>query len=246
MKSISTVYSYPRRRTVRTILKSLIHLLFATTADFEIVGKENLPSRGPLLMVGNHFSFLDPLAMIRIAPWGVEFLGGTQTPNAPRWTEWLRNMWGFIPVFRGSVSRETFSASERIISQNGVLAIFPEGGNWANVLRPARPGVAFLAVRTGAPIIPVGFDGLETFLPHLRKGKRSRITTRIGKQIGPFNLDIRGRENRGKLDELGHEIMKSISELIPPDKRGYYSNDPAIREKAKGTEIYPWDDIQEG
>ncbi len=231
---------------MRSVLKGLIHFLFATTADFEIIGKENLPSEGPLLMVANHFSFLDPLAMIRIAPWRIEFLGGTQTPNAPTWTEWLRNLWGFIPVYRGTVSRETFIASENILSQKGVLAIFPEGGNWANVLRPARPGVAFLAVRTGVPIIPVGLDGLETFFARLKKGKRARITARIGKQIGPFNLDIRGRENRGKLDDLGHDIMNSISMLIPPEKRGYYSDDPVIRAAAKGTEIYPWDESQEG
>jgi 1-acyl-sn-glycerol-3-phosphate acyltransferase len=154
-------------------------------------------------------------------------------------------LWGFIPVFRGTVSRDTFTTSESILSQKGILAIFPEGGNWANVLRPARPGVAFLAVRTGAPIIPVGFDGLEGFLPRLKQGKRSTITVRIGKSIGPFKLDVRGRENRAKLDDLGHEIMSSISELIPHEKRGFYSADPLIREAARGTEIYPWDDIQE-
>ncbi len=238
-------YSFPRRRVIRSILKSLINGLFSSTTDFEVIGKENLPKEGPLLLVGNHFSFLDPLAMIKISPWKLEFLGGTRTPNAPASTEWLRSLWGFIPVFRGSVSRDTFSVSEKLLKQRGVLGIFPEGGNWANVLRPARPGVAFLAVRTGAPIIPVGLDGLETYFSRLKSGKRPKITAKIGKRIGPFTFDIKGRENRGKLDELGHEIMREISTLIPPEKRGYYSDDPLIREAARGTEIYPWDEIQE-
>jgi hypothetical protein len=48
------------------------------------------------------------------------------------------------------------------------------------------------------------------------------------------------------LDEIGHEIMRHIAEMLPPEKRGHYSNDPVIRAAAKGTEIYPWADKIEG
>jgi len=47
------------------------------------------------------------------------------------------------------------------------------------------------------------------------------------------------------LDEIGHDIMVHISKLLPPEKHGYYSNDPKIREAAKGTEVYPWETVQE-
>jgi hypothetical protein len=63
----------------------------------------------------------------------------------------------------------------------------------------------------------------------------------IGKVFGPFSTSGRGKERREQLDEIGHTIMRKIADLIPPEKRGYYSDDPAIREAAKGTEIYPWD-----
>ncbi len=238
-------YPFPRRRVLRSVLRKLINFVFTITGDFEVIGKENLPDKGPLLVVGNHFSFLDPLAVISISPWKLDFLGGTRTPNAPATAEWLRHVWGIVPVFRGSVSRETFIASESILSQNGVLGIFPEGGNWANVLRPARPGVAFLAARTGAPILPIGLEGFDTYFPRLRKGKRPKVTVRIGKPFGPYILDVRGRDDRQKLDDVGHEIMQKIAELIPPEKRGFYSDDPIIRAAAKGTEIYPWANMQE-
>jgi len=49
-----------------------------------------------------------------------------------------------------------------------------------------------------------------------------------------------GRAHRTQLDEIGHEIMRHIAELIPPEMRGYYSDDPAIWEAARGAELYPW------
>jgi hypothetical protein len=48
------------------------------------------------------------------------------------------------------------------------------------------------------------------------------------------------------LEEIGHEIMRRVAELIPPERRGHYSGDPAIRAAAQGTEVYPWADAPEG
>jgi 1-acyl-sn-glycerol-3-phosphate acyltransferase len=245
MKIDKNKYPCPRKKVIRSILRTLINIVFAILGDFEIIGEENLPQHGPLLVVGNHFSFLDPLAMIKITSWKLEFLGGTRTPNAPGTVEWLRHLWGIIPVFRGSVSRDTFVISETVLAQNGMLGIFPEGGSWANVLRPARPGVAFLAAKTGAQILPVGFHGFDSFFAQIRKFKRPKVTATIGKSFGPYKLDLKNRRDREKLDEIAHDIMLHIARLLPPEKRGYYSDDPAIRDAAKGTEIYPWENMQE-
>jgi len=245
MKTDPEKYPYPRRKVIRTILRTLIKLAFFLLGDFEIIGKENLPKKGPFLVVGNHFGFMDPLAMIKILSWKIEFLGGTRTPNAPGTVEWLRHLWGIIPVFRGSVSRDTFVISETILAQDGLLVIFPEGGSWAKVLRPARPGVAFLAAKTGAEILPIGLDGLDSFFEKLKKFKRPKVTARIGKPFGPYKIDVKSRSDREKLDDIGHDIMKQIASLLPPEKRGFYSDDPEIREAAKGSEIYPWESMPE-
>lgn len=245
MKKDEKTFQYPRRRILRTILRSLIKLAFFVLGDFKIIGKENLPKEGPILVVGNHFGFMDPLAMIKLLSWKIEFLGGTRTPNAPGTVEWLRHLWGIIPVFRGSVSRDTFVISESILAQKGILVIFPEGGSWANVLRPARPGVAFLAAKTGVPILPIGLDGFDSFFEKIRKFQRPKVTARIGEPFGPFQIDVKNRADREKLDDLAHDIMKQIAKLIPEEKRGYYSDDPEIREAARGTEVYPWENVQE-
>ena len=242
----SVEFPYPRRRIVRGVLHRMIRVAFAALTDLRIEGHEGFPQDEPLLLVGNHFSFIDPVAMIRASPRQVEFVGGFQNPGAPAWTRIFAESWGRYHLFRGTGAREGLRAAEAVLAQGGALGVFPEGGSWATVLRPARPGTAFLAARTGARLLPMGFDGLVDVFPSLRRGKRARSTVRIGQPFGPFHVSGRGRERRRQLDEIGHEIMRRIADLIPPSRRGHYSDDPAIREAAKGTEIYPWANAAEG
>lgn len=245
MKEAHRKYPYPRRRLARGVSRRLARLALAALTHLRIEGQQNLPDGGPLIVVANHFSFIDPVAMIRAVPWPIEFVGGFQMPNAPPAVRWLPKVWGYYPVHRGSFSTDALRAAEAVLEQNGVLGIFPEAGNWATVLRPARPGAAFLTVRTGAPILPLGFANLNDVFPSLRRGQRARVTIRIGQPFGPFHAQGRGRDRRPKLEAIGNEIMERIAQLIPREKRGHYSEDPAIRAAAEGTEIYPWDENPE-
>ena len=245
MKKQGPQIRYPRRCFIRGLLRGISHVLFGLLTDLEVVGRENIPAGGPLLVALNHFSFVDPALIVRVTPWPLEVIGGFQTPNSPFWGQWILKLWGYFPVHRGTGSRAALRAVEAVLAQGGVVGVAPEGGSWATVLRPPRPGTAFLAVRSGARILPVGIDGATDIFSSLRKGRRARVTVRIGEQFGPFRASGRGRKRRHRLDEIGHEIMHRIAELIPPERRGYYSGDPAIRAAAKGTEIYPWDETPE-
>ncbi len=231
---------YPRRQLIRALMRGMISLLVATLGDFSVEGIHNIPARGPLLVVANHFHFLDPVMLIRGTRWPLEFVGGAQTPNAPFALRWTTRFWGYIPTYRGTGSRMTLKTSQSILKQNGVLAIFPEGGSWAQVLRPARPGTAFLATQMNTRILPIGIDGVIDFFSKLRAGRRPKVCLRVGKEFGPFVNAEPGRPSREELDLIGNTIMQHIAVLIPPERRGYYSTDPAVREAAKGTEVYPW------
>lgn len=234
------------RRPLRHMLKKMSITAFDLLSHLEINGEENLPKNGPILVVGNHFSFTDPAAVVRIAPWPVEFLGGAITPHAPLWTRIIPLLWGYHKLYRGTGSRSALKAGEELLRKGKVVSIFPEGGNWATVLRPARPGTAFLAARTSAMILPIGLDGFTDIFPSLKKGKKAKVTVNIGKPFGPFVATATGRKHREQLNEIGHEIMRQIAQLIPEERRGHYSDDPVIREAAKGTEKYPWADKIEG
>ncbi|MBN1265272.1 MAG: 1-acyl-sn-glycerol-3-phosphate acyltransferase [Anaerolineales bacterium] len=246
MNDRERMFRYPRRRFIRGLLRRMIKTVFTTIAEMNVVGVENVPSEEPLLVVANHFSFIDPVAMIHATPRPLEFLGGFHMPNAPSFVTWLPKVYGYYPVYRGTGSRGALKAAAAILKQGGLLGIFPEAGSWAQVLRPARPGTAYLAAQTGVRILPMGFDGLTEVFPALSKQRRAEVLLRIGKPFGPFAVEGRGRERRRQLDEIGNQIMSRIAELLPPERRGFFSDDPAIREAARGTEIYPWDAEMEG
>ena len=235
-----------RRRPVRFLLRNLSIPVFRILTQLEISGEENIPKVGPLLVAGNHFSFIDPVAFVRFAPWPIEFVGGADNPGAPVWTRIIPFLWGYHKLYRGTGAKEALRAGENILKKGGFLGIFPEGGNWATVLRPARPGITFLATQSEARILPVGLFGFTKVFPALGHFRRAKINIRVGKPFGPFSATGSGRVRRKQLDEIGHEIMRHIAELLPNELRGYYSDDPAIREAAKGTEIYPWATKVEG
>ncbi|MDX1523104.1 MAG: lysophospholipid acyltransferase family protein [Anaerolineae bacterium] len=239
---INRDFPYPRRHLIRFLLRQAANLAFAGLTRLHIVGREHLPDSGPLLVVANHFHFADPAVVMRVLPWQIEFLGGFHMPNAPAVVTWLPKVWGYYPVHRGGVSRDAMRAGMAVLAQNGVLGIFPEAGSWAAVLRPARPGAAFLAVETGVPLLPIGITGMNDIFPSLAKGRRATVTVRIGPRFGPFHVSGKGPEKRQALESIGHEIMQHIAALIPPRQHGCYSTDPEIRAAAQAAAVYPWEE----
>jgi 1-acyl-sn-glycerol-3-phosphate acyltransferase len=193
------------------------------------------------LVVANHFSTLDTGALVAAVPWPIKFLGGFQMVDAANAVKWIPRLWGYYAVRRGSVSRTAMHAAKAVMMQDGILAIFPEGGSWAQVLRPARPGTAYLAAQTGARLMPIGLDGLVDLFPALRHGKRATVTARIGVPFGPFPVAARGRAGRETLDDLGEMLMKEIAVLLPPERRGVYADEPALVAAAQEAAIYPYD-----
>lgn len=232
---------YPRRQAIRRVLKASIHAAFRVLTDFEIQGQEKVPQQGPVIIAGNHFSYADSVAMIRLAPPTIEFFAGSNPAFTPTWAEFLPRLWGVYYVRRGSVSRRALRAAESVLNQDGLFGIFPEGGAWAEMIRPARPGAAYLAARTGAPVLPVAFTGFRDIFP-LRFRDQAQVRIQVGDPIGPFHTTGRGRERRQQLDEIGDDIMRAIADMLPDKLRGPYSSDPAVREEAREVADYPWQD----
>jgi 1-acyl-sn-glycerol-3-phosphate acyltransferase len=235
-----------KRKPIRQFMRLLSKGAFSLLTDLEISGEENFPSTGPMIIVGNHFSFVDPAAFVRVSPVPIDFIGGAVNPHAPKIITWIPRMWGFLPVYRGTGSKFGLQEAVKVLNKGGILAIFPEAGNWANVLRPPRPGAAYLAAESGAQILPVGLAGMEDVFPTLGKFRRAKVRINVGKPFGPFQVTGKGRERRKQINAIGDEIMYRIADLIPPERRGHYSDDPAIRAAAEGTEIYPWQQRAEG
>lgn len=233
---------FPRYQTRRTILKWATAAAFKLLSRMTVIGRENIPSQGPIIVVANHFNFADPAILVHLLPWQTEYIAGTVRPTSPNaLVTALPELWVTINVHRGAASTQALRQASQVLKQNGILGIFPEAGAWAQVLRPARPGTAFLAATSGATLLPIGIDGMDQLFPAVKNGRRGQITVRIGRPFGPFKVTGRGPAKKAALEEIGHTIMRKIGALLPPEKQGVYSANPAIRQAAEAVAAYPFD-----
>lgn len=227
---------YPRRRAVRAVLRfttgRLIHLL----GDLEVRGLENIPKTGPVILAANHFNFVDPPMLLCTSPRMVEFIGGAERPNSPLWSRLIPKMWGFIRAYRGAFSGSTFRESLSVLEQGGVLGIFPEGGSWAALLRPARPGLAYLSEKSRAPVVPISITGAENLLG----GGKAPVIVAFHAPLPPPAAPKAGRARRLALDEFGEKVMEAIANGLPDAQRGKFSTDPEARAAALAVSDFPF------
>lgn len=229
-KSFIERYNWPRRRFIRGVLIHAIDLAAKILTRWEIKGLENIPTQGPLLVVGNHFHFLDSIAPIHSIHWPLEFIGDLVMPNAPPIMRVFPNAWQTLKIQQGTPNFEALQASQAILAQNGVLVIYPEGHVHSGPLRPALPGAAYMALRTGVPILPMGTisdNEWKLFQTITEKKRRLRITTRIGEIFGPINTDNPERPTREEIKAAGQLIMSKIASLLPKEYRGQFDPETA-------------------
>ncbi len=209
---------YPRRILLRRAMKTVGRLVSTILTRSQVTGLENYPKRGPLIMVGNHAAFMEVAMMALHAPYPAELMGAGDIPLDPRY-HWLADMYGFIRIRRGSMDREGLNLALDILKQDGVLGLFPEGGTWETTLRQARTGVAWLSSKANAPVLPIGFWGIEGALTRIGQLKRPRVNMNIGRLIPPIRVDVPGKTRKQALAEGANLIMERITDLIPEDER---------------------------
>jgi 1-acyl-sn-glycerol-3-phosphate acyltransferase len=126
-------------------------------------------------------------------------------------------------VRRGEADRQAIKQAEEVLKAGQVLVIFPEGTrSRTRQMKAGLPGVALIALRSEAPIVPVGIYGSERFkLWHIWPF-RTPITLTYG---NPFKLTREGRRGHGDLQGQLDVIMRHIAELLPPQYRGIYGAD---------------------
>jgi 1-acyl-sn-glycerol-3-phosphate acyltransferase len=181
-----------------------------------------------LLIVGNHFHFLDTVAPIQWTPWSLEFIGDFEMPNAPPIMRLFPNLWQTLEIEQGTPNFEALRASEAVLEQNGVLVIYPEGHVHSGPLRQALPGAAYIALRMGVPILPMGTisdNNWKLFKTISEKKRRLGIFTKIGKPFGPVEAENRQRPDRDTIRSAGKMIMARIAELLPKEYRGKFDQE---------------------
>jgi cytidylate kinase len=197
------------------------------------VDRSAVPKDGPLILAANHASSADPVLLTvfltQIMGRPVNWLGKRELVEYPL-TGWAFRKAGIHPVDREAADLEAFRTAMRILDAGQVLAVFPEGTRSRDgALQPVREGVGMLAVRSGAPVMPVAIIDSDLMWPrgHLLPRWGKRVTVRYGT---PFKVaEVMGetepgakRDRRGATEAATRLIMTRIAELLPPRQRGVY------------------------
>jgi 1-acyl-sn-glycerol-3-phosphate acyltransferase len=183
---------------------------------------------GPVIVASNHASNADGAL---VASWitpavgrRLYLLGKQEALDWPLLGLAFR-LNGVIGIRRGAADLEAFRAAKHVLDEGHVLGIFPEGTrSHTGALQEAKDGVAILALRTGATILPVGCANTDRFWP---RGKGLQYGGWVGLRVGrPFTLDAvtRGLGRRQAQSAATDEIMGRIAGLLPPRQRGAYAD----------------------
>lgn len=216
MPSADARLPYPRRKLIRSLLTGVASGLLQLFARVEIEGGERLPKHGPCILVGNHVGVLEAVLMAVYTPAMVEFIGNGDIPFDPRYA-WIANAYGLIPINRGNLDRRGLQMGLDVLAQNGILGIFPEGGIWNPAQMEAQIGAAWLSYKSQAPLLPIGFGGVQGGLAKAVQLKRPRLTVRVGHALPPIRQDIKSSDLKAQLQSVSGQILEEIRALIPPD-----------------------------
>jgi 1-acyl-sn-glycerol-3-phosphate acyltransferase len=206
-------------RVVNTVIKGLIRL-FCRVDDTQL---RKFPKKGPLIAVANHINFLEvPLLYTHLQPRPLTGFAKAETWDNPILRP-IFNLWEAIPLQRGEADINAIRSALDVLEAGQILAIAPEGTRSGDgQLQRGLPGVTIIALRSGAPIIPVVYWGGENFWNNLSSLRRTDFHIRVGR---PFYLLTEGvKVNRQIRQQMTDEIMYQLSTMLPPDYRGKYAD----------------------
>ncbi len=204
--------SYPRKVWTRRILAALGRVLVRILFRVEISGLENFPNHGPLIVVGNHTAIMETVLLIIFSPMQIEMLGAADIPHE-KFNQIISDIYGFIPVKRGSVDRPALKAALQVLDQRGVIGLFPEGGIWDPGSMRAQTGVSWLSYHGSTPVLPIGFSGTLGAIDQALKLRRPKITMKFGLPIEPLQKQA-GTPRKTLFENYSEYVMSEVRKLI--------------------------------
>ena len=189
---------------------------------YSVEGREHikhLSAAYPLLIVSNHLSWYDPLLLGLIFPRRVWFFTKSEAFQWPI-AGWLIRYTGQIAVHRGQGDRAALESAIAYLRVNKALVVFPEGTvERQEHMIAAHTGVAVIAIRANAMVVPVALSGTRRIL-RSHGGWRPRVSVSIGTPYGPALLE--GAPRKVGIQMLTDEMMGKIAAMLPAEQRGMY------------------------
>lgn len=217
-------------RVLHAVVPPLLRAVWRPT----VMGAENVPRTGGVLLASNHLSFADSIVIPSVSPRPVHFLAksdyftGTGIKGAAQ-RAWFEGL-GMLPVDRDDpqAALSSLEVALEVLGKGEAFGIYPEGTRSRDGrLYRGRTGVAHLALTAGVPVVPVGLRGTAELQPVGSSLPRlAKVTVEFGKPIqvaGRFDGVPLGKARRAITDE----VMASIAALSGQDLAGVYNERPA-------------------
>lgn len=206
-------------RLVNGVIKQIVRFL-CRIDDSQL---HKVPHTGPLIIVANHINFLEvPILYTHLLP--RPLTGFAKSENWDNFaTRLLFEFWGGIPIRRGEADLSALKRGLAELEDGRILAISPEGTRSGHGrLQACHPGIVLMALRSGAPILPLAYHGTEEYRRDWSRLRRPDFKIRIGR---PFHLIANGiRVNQAVRKQMLDEIMFRVAALLPEANRGIYSD----------------------
>jgi 1-acyl-sn-glycerol-3-phosphate acyltransferase len=210
---------------IYAVVRAIIRLLLPTQMRLRVSGAARCPDNGALIMVANHLGLLDPVVAAVVVRRRVHILAKAEIFEWPVLGGIARRC-GVVPVRRGASDREALMALLDVLRAGGCVLLMPEGTYPkaplpASMLR-AKPGAAFLAAHSRAPMLPVAVTGTErVWSPQRgwRFGQRPPVTITYGE---PYLPAMAASGAKASFERVADEMGRRIAALLPERYRGYY------------------------
>ncbi|MFF7412730.1 lysophospholipid acyltransferase family protein [Streptomyces lydicus] len=204
----------------RIVLKAILGFVMRVLYRPKVEGMERIPATGPVILAGNHVTFIDSLFLSLVVKRPVYFIGKDEYVTGKgvkgRLMAWFFTSAGMIPVDRdgGHGGVAALMTGRRILEQGKAFGIYPEGTRSPDGrLYRGRTGIARLALMTGAPVVPFAMVGTDKVQPGGKGLPRiAPVTVRFGEALDFSRYDGMDRD-RYVLRAVTDEVMSDVMEL---------------------------------
>jgi 1-acyl-sn-glycerol-3-phosphate acyltransferase len=212
----------------RAFLAPLARLIFRP----RIIGRANVPAHGAVIIASNHLSFADSIVITLVAPRSVSFLAKASYFTGTGFRGWLSKAFfsgvGAIPVERGAgaAAQDALNSGLEVLAAGDAFSIYPEGTRSLDGrIYRGRTGVAWLALTSGAPVVPVALTGTQNIQPvGSQRPRLAKVTVEFGV---PIDLTRHGSADSGKARrQATDEIMDAIQKMSGQEPAHAYNEPP--------------------